>query len=151
MKKLQVLAARGIIPRKLSKCPIPVCKACLYGKATKRPWRQKKSEDEQKEVHMPTEPGECISVDLMTSPTPGLVAQMSGRPTYLRYKHAAIYVDQATGHGFVWLQKTISSEETLKGKVAFERYCDSYGVLIRHYHADNGIFSANAWRNSCQE
>jgi transposase InsO family protein len=87
----------------------------------------------------------------MTSPTPGLVAQMTGRPTHLRYKHAAVYVDQATGHGFVWLQKSISSEETLKGKIAFERYCNSYGVSVMHYHADNGIFSANAWRSSCNE
>ena len=74
---------------------------------------------------------------------------MSGSPTYRRYLHAAVYVDQATGYGFIWLQKSISEEETLEGKLAFERHCRSFGVNISHYHADNGIFAANGWKQSC--
>jgi hypothetical protein len=74
---------------------------------------------------------------------------MTGNLTSKRYNHAAVYVDQATGYGYIYLQKSISEEETLQGKDAFERHCQTYNVLIQHYHADNGIFASNAWRKSC--
>jgi len=137
--------------KRLATCPVPICTACLYGKATKKPWGSKPSGEEREAQHPITRPGECVSVDMMTSPTPGLVAQMSGKPTYKRYKHAAVYVDQATGLGFTWLQKSIDIQDTVEGKQAFERFCQSHGIQIQHYHADNGIFASNTWRLSCQE
>jgi len=76
---------------------------------------------------------------------------MSGKPTYKRYKHAAVYVDQATGLGFTWLQKSIDIQDTMEGKQAFERFCQLHGIQIQHYHADNGIFASNTWRLSCQD
>jgi hypothetical protein len=69
---------------------------------------------------------------------------MTGILTHKRYNHAAVYVDQSTGYGYVYLQKSISEEE------AFERHCLTMEVHVQHYHADNGIFAANAWRRSCQ-
>jgi hypothetical protein len=36
--KIKAMARRGILPARLATCPIPVCTACLYGKATKKPW-----------------------------------------------------------------------------------------------------------------
>lgn len=143
------MAQRGIIPRRLAKCPTPVCTACLYGKATKRPWRSKVSSEEQRERFIATKPGEVVSVDMMTSPTPGFVAQMLGKLTTQRYHYATVYVDQATGLGYTWLQKTASAEETVKGKKAFERYCASQGIKVQHYHADNGIFASNDWHTDC--
>ena len=61
-------------------------------------------------------PGEVILVDQMVSPTPGLVAQMSGRLTKERYKYATIYIDTYSGFSFVNLQKTQSASETVEGK-----------------------------------
>jgi len=29
--------------------------------------------------------------------------------------------------------------------------CQTNGIQVTHYHADNGIFRAHAWVNSCQE
>jgi hypothetical protein len=142
------MARQGILPKRLATCPIPLCPTCLYGKATKRPWRNKPEEKFAK-VPKPTIPGTIVSVDMLTSPTPGLIAHMTGSPTYKRYLHAAVYVDQATGYGFVWLQKSISEEETLEGKLAFERHCRSFNVHIKQYHADNGIFASNGWKQSC--
>jgi hypothetical protein len=84
-----------------------------------------------------------------TSPTPGLIAQMTGTPTYLRYLHAVVCVDQDTSYGFTWLQKSLSEEETLEGKLSFERHCRSFNVNISHYHADTGIFAATVWKQSC--
>jgi len=36
-RRMQLLARAGVIPRRLAKCPVPVCSACLYGKATRHP------------------------------------------------------------------------------------------------------------------
>jgi hypothetical protein len=49
MAKMQVMAKQGILPKKCSKCDIPIicCTSCLYGKATRRPWRTKPKKDSQ--------------------------------------------------------------------------------------------------------
>jgi hypothetical protein len=43
-KKIQAMAKRGMLPRRLFTCPVPLCTACLYGKAKKRAWRSKPSD-----------------------------------------------------------------------------------------------------------
>jgi len=99
-----------------------------------------KTSGEERETHHPVvQLGECISVNMMTSPTPRLVAQMLGKPTCKRYCHAAIYIDQAMGLGFVWLQKSVNLGDTMEGKITFERFCQEHGITIQLYHADNGI------------
>jgi hypothetical protein len=49
----------------------------------------------------PTTPGSVFSVDMLTSPTPGLIYQMTGTPIHRRYLHAADYVDPATGYSII--------------------------------------------------
>ena len=149
-KRLREMAKQGIIPRRLAKVNTPVCSACEYAKATKRQWRSKTSNKEQT-IQKPTKPGQVVSVDQLVSPTPGLVAQMTGKLTTKRYKYATVYVDQFTRLGYVYLQKTATAEETLLGKAAFEKYAANKGVEIKAYHADNGIFRANKWVAACEE
>ena len=40
-RKIQAMAKQGLLPKKLVDCRVPLCTACLYGKATRRPWRSK--------------------------------------------------------------------------------------------------------------
>ena len=75
---------------------------------------------------------------------------MTGFITKQRYKYATVYVDQASGFGYVHLQRTASAEETIESKTAFERLARTHGVVIHGYHADNGIFKASAWVNQCK-
>ena len=146
-KRIQELARQGFLPAYLAKCNIPTCLSCIYGKQVKKQWRSKQRSDF--EQTKPTQPGQCISVDLLTSSTPGFIAQLTGTLTSRRYQHAAVYVDQATSYGYIHLQKSASEEETLAGKQAFEQHCRQFNVNIKAYHADNGIFTANAWKQSC--
>jgi len=76
---------------------------------------------------------------------------MTGRLTKDRYRYATVYVDQFSRLSYVYLQKTATADETLKGKLAFELYAQQVGVQIKGYFADNGIFNANKWRAACQE
>ena len=147
--KLQQMARQGSIPRKFSSCPIPVCAACMYGKATRKRWRDKPSKREAEKIEL--KPGDKVSVDQMVSPTPGLVAQMTGILTTKRYRYATVYIDQASKMGFIYLQKTASAEETLLSKRAFEAFARNRGVTIKSYHADNGIFRANLWLDDCRQ
>jgi hypothetical protein len=147
--RLRELAKQGILPKQLATCATPACLSCIYGTQTKKPWRSKPHQDYN--LPKPSIPGECVSVDILTSPTPGFIAQLTGSLTSRRYHHAAVYVDQATGYGFIHLQKSVSEEETLVGKQAFENHCKRYNIEIQAYHADNDIFAANAWKQSCLE
>jgi hypothetical protein len=40
-KRLQEMAKQGTVPTQLAKCPISVCTAFMFAKATKRKWRDK--------------------------------------------------------------------------------------------------------------
>ena len=81
-------------------------------------------------------------VDQLVSPTPGLIAQMTGFITKQRYKYATVFVDQYSELSFVYLQCTALATETLEGKRTFERYARLRYVTISAHHADNGIFKA---------
>ena len=148
--KLRVMAKQGKIPKALAKCDIPLCSACLYARQTRRPWRNKPPKQKHSK-HNNLQSGDTVSVDQMVSPTPGLVAQMTGILTNKRYKYATVYVDQASRLGYTYLQKTTTAEETIQGKVAFELYVHSHGIKVKGYHANNGIFHANAWVNHCKK
>jgi hypothetical protein len=148
MSKLQEMARQGILPSSLAKCPVPLCTACAYGKATRRPWRVKGRQQHTKTI---THPGQCISVDQLISPTPGYIAQLRGIPTKKRYQAATIFVDQYSGAGFVYCQKTTSALETIEAKERFESWAAAQGVSILHYHADNGIFADNQFRKAVTE
>jgi hypothetical protein len=76
---------------------------------------------------------------------------MKGRLTHGRYKVSTIFVDHYSRLGYVHLQKDVSSAVTLKAKRAFELSARERGITIHHYHADNGRFVGNAWKNALLE
>jgi hypothetical protein len=146
--KLKHMAKLGVIPKRLAKCPTPVCSACMYAKATRKAWRSKTPSQEQP-INI-TSPGELVSVDQLVSPTVGFIAQMTGKLTKKRYKYATVFVDQASKLGYVYFQKTSTVEETLEAKAAFQQYASDKHITIKAYHADNGIFRANKWQLACK-
>jgi hypothetical protein len=113
--KLKAMARRGDIPGRLQHCLPPLCAACQYGKATKKPWRTKRK---NREIKRATQPGECVSVDQVESRAVGFVAQLKGRLTLGRYKVATIFVKHYSRLGYVHMQKDSSSLKTLKAKHA---------------------------------
>ena len=49
----------------------------------------------------------------MVSPTPGLIAQMTGKLTTKRYKYATVFVDHFSIFSYFYLQKKSTVEENL--------------------------------------
>ena len=146
--RMKIMVQQGTLPQRYRNCRLPFCASCAYGKATRKPWRSHTSSNNDESTR-PQRPGECISVDQLISPTPGLIAQMSGKLTTQRYTCATIFVDQYSGFSYIWIQRSTSVDETLKGKRAFERFSTHHGVNITHYHADNGVFRAKDWVVDC--
>lgn len=149
--KLQVMARQNIIPSKYANCAVPECSACMYGKATRRKWRDKARNDYKGKPRPPEKPGEVVLVDQLVSFTPGFIAQVgSGALTKERYQYATIFVDQYSRYGYVYPQRTAGAKETMKAKRAFELHMKTFGIKVQAYHADNGIFRANEWLKDCQ-
>ena len=146
-ERIRQLARLGQLPKRLLTCKKPFYTACQYGKLTKRPWRVKG--DDKKSTKVATQPGQVFSVDQLESNTPGFVAQLKGKLTQQRYNYATVFVDQFSGYSFVYLQRRITSKETVQAKHAFERVAEQCGVKILHYHADNGRFADNAFIVDC--
>jgi hypothetical protein len=146
--KLKILAANGEIPKKFAKVKPPTCAGCLYGAMTKVPWRGR---DSAGEVFVASRPGQCVSVDQMISTQVGFVAQLKGTLTKKRYKAATIFVDHFSRLQYVHLMTSLSSEETIAAKLAFERFSNQNGVRIEHYHCDNGRFADNDFKSACEQ
>ena len=146
--RLQQMAKRGDLPKRLATVIPPFCAACKYGKQTKRPWRTK---GPQGHIRTMTTPGQVVSVDQLESSTPGFVAQLKGLLTTQQYNYATIFVDQYSKLSFVFLQKRITSAETVLAKQSFERFARDHRVKILHYHADNGRFADNGFIQACKD
>ena len=146
-ERIRQLARLGQLPKRILTCKKPFCTACQYGKLTKRPWQAKG--DDKKTTKVATRPGQIVSVDQLESNTPGFIAQLKGKLTQQRYHFAMVFVDLFSGYSSVYLQRRITSEETVQAKHAFERVAEQHGVKIVHYHADNGRFADNAFIADC--
>lgn len=100
-------------------------------------------------MHKVSKPDKCVSVDILYSPTPGFIAQMTVHLTKIRYRYAIIYVDYYSGRNYIFLQQSPDVGETLQGKLAFEMHAKQHGTQVMAYHADNGVFRANQWVDDC--
>jgi hypothetical protein len=99
--KIKLLAKQGVLPRSLANCREPKCAECMFGKQTRRPWRQTKTRNTIGKP--PTHPGDVVSVDQLQSPTPGLIAQSKGYHTKDRFR-------------FLWIMHLASATCTYNGQ-----------------------------------
>ena len=123
----------------------------MFGKATKKAWRTKAPQNRDQPFHTITKPGHCVSIDQLESSTPGLIGHLRGIPPTKRYEVSTVFIDHHSGLGYVPLQKSTTAIETVEAVDAFERYAVSLGVYVHHYHADNGRFADNLFRQAVRK
>ncbi|CAB9521468.1 Retrotransposon protein [Seminavis robusta] len=143
-ERIRKLAEKGDLPSKLATARAPKCASCMFGKATRRPWRTRTPNNKAEPLSADFS-GAIVGVDQMISSSPGLIGQMRGILTRKRYSVSTVFVDHYSGFTYVHFQVSTSAEQTIMAKRAFERYAKSYGVIVKHYHADNGIFDSKAF------
>ena len=139
--RIQKLVDRGDLPAYLRDVRRPRFASCMFGKATRQPWRTKAPVNKQT-VPPASAPGAVVGVDQLTSSTPGLVRQMRGILTRKRYTVTTVFVDHFSGFSYIHLQLSTSAAHTIEAKRAFEQCAATHGVTIKHYHADNHIFDS---------
>jgi hypothetical protein len=104
---VQSFARNGVLPKSLEDCPLPVCPACLYGKAKRRP-TQTKRKNSINPVGQVREPGDCVSVGIPVSKTKGWL-------TTRRYQYACVFVDHFSDF-------------------TYEATAESHGIRDKYYH-----------------
>jgi hypothetical protein len=148
MHHLQDLIRDGQITarnKKAADCEPPKCAACLLGKMTKRSdgttTVKKKAKPGIKGGDV--EPGQCVSVDHYISKTRGRLPHTQGKEAeHRQYQGGTIFCDHMSNYISVQHQVLINGSETVKSKTRFEREAQTFGVQIKSYHADNGIFKS---------
>ena len=51
-----------------------------------------------------------------------------------------IFVDHASGLGWIENQVSLIASDTVRSKQSFESFAATCGVTVKEYHGDNGIF-----------
>ncbi|EJK58187.1 hypothetical protein THAOC_21711, partial [Thalassiosira oceanica] len=142
----------GYLPRRLLACKNhpPICVACQFGQAHRRPWRTKgKKSGEIRDRQKEKNAGDGTSVDQIVSAQPGLVPQMHGSLTRDRIWGATTFVDHVTDFVYVHLMKDFTLEATLHAKKAYEKILHLAGHKVKSYRADNGRFADKGFHQAC--
>ncbi|KAL7476652.1 hypothetical protein ACHAW6_010496 [Cyclotella cf. meneghiniana] len=116
---------------------------------TNVPWQTRLKPNSK--VHEATHPGECFSVDLMQSTQAGFYAKLKGKLTIMRYTAATIFNDPVSRLHYIHLMTSLILQENTEVKKAFEQFAADHGVQIKQYHADNGHFADNAFKQHCSQ
>ena len=112
-----------------------------------RTWNTKGKISESISKDTYNKPGYGVSVDQTHSSQPGLVPQCSFKLTSAHIWATQVMVDPFIDLTYVHLMRSTSQEGKLAGKSAFEIWADTFGVKVKIYHADNGIFSKQSFRS----
>jgi hypothetical protein len=148
---LIVVAENGVIPRCLAtlKGRCPICYPCLFGMAHKRPWRSKLKQTHNIWKKSNIYPGARASMDHLVSAQPGLIPQISGWLTSMRFTGQTVIVDHYLDHVYVYLMQNLSLEEIILAKHGYEKFLAAIGVTAKAYHADNGRFADKGCCDEC--
>ena len=126
-------------------CAPPLCTACEIGKSKRRSTKSisKRITHQMimKRDHLL--PGDAVSIDQYESAVRGRLPSGNRRePFGVQYVGGTIFCDHASGYIACFHQASLRADDTIRSKRAFERDAKLYGIRIRSYHADNGIFKA---------
>jgi hypothetical protein len=65
------------------------------------------------------------------------------------YSCGTLFVDHASGKLFNFCQYSSNAVETISSKHCLESLAQQEGFSIKTYHADNGVFALNAFKEEC--
>ncbi len=148
------LAKVGFLPKKFMKLQhdrLPYI-SCLFGQAHQQPWQYKSSVDRKESVLKAAfinNPGQKVGVDQLILVQPGLVPQDKGSLTHPWIWATTIFIDYFTKVVYFLLITDQMAESALKAKYSFEHMVGTRNVPIKHYHANNGIFTDSLFCDDC--
>lgn len=138
-------------------CVVPACASCQLARAKKRsPGVVRKKPVPEKEAALSRnkiQVGDMVSADQFSCTTPGRLPSGFGREEkHNRFHGGTIYNDAASGIIYVENQVSLGAGETVLGKQRFEEWLyEQAAAVVKHYHSDNGIFTADMFRTDCDK
>ena len=128
-------------------CPDPLCAACQIARGQRRgagTSAEHKHPDKFMRLRAShLSPGQVVSLDQYVCHLGGRLPETRGKEKEKdRYHGGTIAVDHASG--LIWLNHQVSlrAGETINMKRAFERFASTFGICIKKYHTDNGVFKS---------
>ena len=88
-------------------------------------------------------------MDQLESAQTGMIPQSLGNKITDRFVGATVFVENFSRFVYVHYMTSLSSNQTVEAKLAFERLSAGHGVVVKNYRADNGRFSDNAFTKHC--
>lgn len=90
----------------------------------------------------------CNSVDgsVCFRPSRTIATHIWQRKESERFSGGTIFVDHASGKIFVRHQVSLCAGETIVAKREFEHNAAQYGVTVKSYHSENGVFDSQEFR-----
>ena len=85
--------------------------------------------------------------------TPGRLLQGYGREAdHNKFHGGTIFRDAASKIIHVENQVSLNAGETVNSKLRFEEWLyEQAAITVKHYHSDNGVFTAESFRDACAE
>ena len=150
---------RVIVPKikSAANCPIPVCCSCQLSRAKLRKPKVVKTkavkESEGSLSREQYQPGDFVSLDQYVVPTPGRLPTGYGREhAHNMFHGGTIFRDAGSKYIHVKNQVSLGAGETVNAKIEFEEWLwEEARIAVKHYHSDNGIFTSESFRESCDE
>lgn len=91
------------------------------------------------------QPGDFVSLDQY-------VVFLADRLVSNMFYGGTIFCDAGSKHIHVKNQVSLGAGETVNAKIEFEEWLwEEAWLAEKHYHSDNGIFTAKSFRESCEE
>lgn len=139
-----------------AKCQPPKCAACELARAKRRgadvatSTRKPERVDVLKEGHL--QPGDATSVDHYESSVRGRLSTSRGRESvFQKYVGGTIFCDHASNFIQARHQVSLRASDTIRSKQLYEREAAVYGVQVKSYHTDNGVFKSNEFGKNLEE
>jgi len=139
---------QGLLPvhPSVANCPDPICLACQHGKA-RRKAHNKSTGGITGASHAP---GDGVSADQLEAGCPGRIPTSKGLPTTKRYRYCNLWIDHSTRFVFPTFNETKHATELVASKTHFEAFAAKFHVKIKRIRADNGVYSAGLFQQSCE-
>ena len=141
--KISFMATVGLLDKRLSNCNVPKFAGCMYGKASRCAWRVKGAVNQ---ILKSKAPGEVVFIDQLTVSMPGLIRQIRGFSSHAKYHYATVILDHFSDCPYIMMQKVLMGEETIRAKANYEGHVCRHGVIVKHNHTNNGIFTGGAFQ-----
>ena len=135
-----------------SSCAHPLCASCQLARPhlniSHLPSRQ--STPEMRIRGNDLRPGDCFSVDHYICHEKDRLPDTAGKEKDTkRYSGGFIAVNHASAYVHVDHQVSLRAGETLQCKARLQTFANEYGVRIKKYRSDNGIFASIPWKRDC--